>query len=196
MAEVTAELIKEVREKTGLGLLKCKEALVKTAGDISKAIEELRKQGLQAAEKRMGREVGEGSIFQYLHAGGKVGVMVELACETDFVARTDDFKELGRNLCLQVAASSPRFLTKEEVPAAEVEKEKEIYRAQIKDKPPAIADKIAEGRMQKFYADVCLMNQGFVKDESQTIDALVRGTIAKLGENIKVRRFVRMELGK
>lgn len=195
MAEVTPLLIKEVREKTGIGLQKCKDALVKTGGDVEKAIEELRKQGLQAAEKRMGRDATEGRIFDYLHATGKIGVMLELGCETDFVAKTEDFANLGKDLCMHIAASSPRFVSSKEIPTEVVEKEKEIYRAQVTGKPDNIREKIVEGRVNKFFEESCLLQQRFVKDDSVTIDALIRGVIAKLGENIVARKFVRMEMG-
>lgn len=196
MSDITPAMIKELRDKTGLGLKKCKEALVASAGDIEKAIEELRKSGLAAAEKRMGRAAAEGTIFTYIHGDGKLGVMLELNCETDFVAKTDDFKNLGKDLCMHVAAMSPQWVSSEEISEEVVGKEREIYREQIKDKPDDIAEKIIDGKMNKFYQENCLLNQSFVKDDSQTIEALIKSHIAKLGENMKVSRFVRMELGK
>ena len=196
MAEITSSMIMELRDKTGLGIKKCKEALVETAGDINKAIEELRKSGLAAAEKRMGRAASEGIIFSYIHGNGKLGVILELNCETDFVAKTDDFKNLGKDLCMHIAAAAPQWVSATDVPAAIVAKEREIYHEQIKDKPANISAKIVDGKVKKFQQDNCLLEQLFIKDDSQSIENLVKSMIAKLGENIKVNRFVRMELGK
>jgi len=194
MAEVTPALIKELRDQTGLGLMKCKGALVESGGDITKAVEALRKSGLASAEKRMGRDATEGKIFSYIHGNGKLGVMLQLNCETDFVAKTDDFEGLGKDICMHIAAMSPKWVSEEQVDAAILEKEREIYAEQIKDKPENIIDKIVEGKLKKFKQENCLLDQEFVKDDSMTIDALVRGMIAKLGENIKVGSFTRMEL--
>ncbi len=194
MADVTPALIKELRDQTGLGLMKCKAALVETNGDIEKAVEQLRKSGLASAEKRMGRDASEGSIFSYIHGNGKLGVMLRLNCETDFVAKTDDFKNLGKDICMHIAAMAPKWVSEEDIDQTELAKEKEIYSEQIKDKPENIIEKIVEGKIKKYKEENCLLDQGFVKDDSQTIDALIRGLIAKLGENIKVGSFSRMEL--
>lgn len=193
---ITPALIKEVREKTGIGVQKCKDALTKTGGDVEKAIDELRRQGLQTAEKKSGRNVGEGSIFEYIHAGAKLGVMIELCCESDFVSRTEDFKALGKDLCMQIAAASPAYVGREDVPADVLAREKDIYRDQVAGKPPAVAEKILEGKLKKFYESACLLEQPFIKDEALAIQTLIKNCIAKLGENIKVRRFVRMEMGR
>lgn len=194
MAEVTPALIKELRDQTGLGLMKCKAALVENDGDLGKAVEALRKAGMASAEKRMGRSASEGSIFSYIHGNGKLGVMLKLNCETDFVAKTDDFQGLGKDICMHIAAMSPRWVSEEEVDADIITKEKEIYAEQIKDKPENVIEKIVEGKLKKFKQDHCLLDQSFVKDDSVTIDGLIRGFIAKLGENIKVGGFTRMEL--
>lgn len=196
MADVTPALIKELRDKTGIGLMKCKAALVESNGDIEKAIEQLRKSGLAAAEKRMGRSASEGTIFSYIHGNGKLGVMLELNCETDFVAKTDDFQQLGKDICMHIAAMDPKWVSADEVDTNVLEKEKEIYKEQIQGKPENVVEKIVEGKIKKFKEENCLLDQAFVKDDSQTIDAIIRGLIAKLGENIKVAKFTRMELGK
>ena len=195
MADITPGMIKELRDKTGLGLKKCKEALVEAAGDIEKAVEALRKSGLAAAEKRMGRSASEGAVFSYIHGNGKLGVLLELNCETDFVAKTDDFQGLGKDICMHIAAMAPRWVDQNDVDAAYIEKEKEIAREQIKNKPENVIEKIIDGKIKKILADNCLLMQGFVKDDKQTIDALIKSFIAKLGENIKVGKFSRIQLG-
>lgn len=195
MTEISAALVKELRDKTSLGMMTCKEALVATEGDVEKAVEHLRKKGLDAAAKRAGRKTSEGLIQSYIHVTGKIGVLIEVNCESDFVARGEAFKELVDNICLHVAATDPLSVSSDDVPADVVEKEREIYRDQIKDKPPEIAEKIVEGRLKKFYAERCLLEQPYVKNTDQTVGELVRETVARLGENITVRRFVRFELG-
>jgi elongation factor Ts len=194
MADVTPALIKALRDQTGLGLMKCKAALVATDGDLEKAVVQLRKSGLASAEKRMDRDASEGSIFSYIHGNGKLGVMLRLNCETDFVAKTDDFKGLGKDICMHIAAMSPKWVSENEIDQDVLAKEKEIFSEQIKDKPENIIEKIVEGKIKKYKQENCLLDQDFVKDDSQTIDALIRGFISKLGENIKVGSFTRMEL--
>jgi len=195
MSEITAGLVKQLRDKTGLGMMTCKEALAATSGDMEKAIDYLRKKGLDAASKRAGRKTGEGLIGSYIHVTGKIGVMVEINCESDFVARGDDFKQLVKDICMHIAASDPIAVSPDDVPAEVVEKEKEIYREQTKNKPPEILEKIVEGKLRKFYAEKCLLQQPYVKNTDQTVEELVKEVIAKVGENITVRRFVRFELG-
>jgi elongation factor Ts len=195
MTEITAALVKKLRDKTGLGIMNCKEALHAAGGDMDKAVDYLRKKGLDAASKRVGRKTSEGSVGSYIHVNAKIGVLVEVNCETDFVARGDDFKGLVKNLCMHIAASDPISISPGDVPAEVVEKEKEIYRAQVKNKPPEVTEKIVEGKLKKFFAERCLIEQPYVKNPDQTVGDLVKETIAKLGENISVRRFVRLELG-
>jgi len=195
MAEITPAMIKELRDKTGLGLKKCKEALVEAAGDIEKSIEALRKSGLAAAEKRMDRSATEGIVFSYIHGNGKLGVLLELNCETDFVAKTDDFQNLGRDICMHIAALSPRWVSAADVDPDYLEKEKEIAREQVKGKPENVIEKIIEGKVNKILSDDCLLMQGFVKDDKVTVENVIKGMIAKLGENIKVGKFSRIQLG-
>jgi elongation factor Ts len=197
MAEITSKLVKELRDKTGVGMMDCKKALMETEGDMEKAIDLLRKKGLAAAAKRAGRETKEGVIGSYIHAGGKIGVLVEVNCETDFVARTDEFQELVKDLALHITASAPLYLAPEDVPEDVIEREKEIYRSQALEegRPEKIIDRIVEGKLKKFYEEACLLNQKFVKDPAKTVADRISETIAKLGENIKVRRFVRFQLG-
>jgi elongation factor Ts len=194
---ISANLVKELRERTGAGMMDCKKALTETNGDTEKAIEYLREKGLSAAAKKAGRIATEGVIETYIHGGGRIGVMLELNCETDFVAKTDDFKELAKDIAMHIAAAKPEFLKPEEVPTEELEKEKSILRAQAlnEGKPEKIVDKMVEGRIAKFFKDVCLLEQPFVKDPDKTVSQLITEKIAKIGENISVRRFVRYELG-
>ncbi|MFP4055464.1 MAG: translation elongation factor Ts [Candidatus Brocadiia bacterium] len=192
---IGAQLVKQLREMTGLGMMKCKQALEQTEGDIEKAVEYLRKQGLATAEKKAGRETKEGIISSYIHSNHKIGVLVELNCETDFVARNDEFRQLARDLCMQVAASKPIYTAPEDVPQEVMEKEREIYREQFKDKPPQAIDKIVEGKLGAFYKEACLLEQPFVKEPKTSVGDLVKSMVAKLGENITVGRFVRMEIG-
>jgi len=198
MAEITAQMIKELREKTGAGIVDCKKALQEANGDMEKAVEILRKKGAAKAAKKADRATAEGLVVSYIHAGGKVGVLLELNCETDFVARTEDFKNLGHEIAMQIAAMSPEYVSKEDVPAEVIEKEKEILKEQAlaEGKPEHIVEKIVEGRLNKFYSEKCLLEQPWIKDDSKTIADLVREYITKLGENIKVKRFCRFEVGK
>jgi len=194
---ITAEMVKELRTVTGAGMMDCKNALVETAGDREKAIALLREKGLARAAKKASRVAAQGIVDAYIHLGGKVGVLLELDCETDFVAKTAEFKELARDICLQVAATNPSYLVKDDVPADILDKEKEILRAQAlrEGKPEKIVDKIVSGRIEKYYQENCLMEQSFIKDQDITIRKLVAEKIAKLGENMVVRRFVRFEVG-
>lgn len=194
---ITSKLVKELRDRTGVGMMDCKKALVETGGDVEKAIQYLREKGLSAAAKRAGRETKEGSIFSYIHPGAKLGVLVELDCETDFVARTEDFQELGKNLAMQVAASAPLTVKREELPGDVVEREREIFKAQAlsSGKPENVVDKIVEGKLEKFYHEACLLEQPFVKNDKESVEDLLKATIAKLGENIVVKRFARFQLG-
>ncbi|UCF04416.1 MAG: translation elongation factor Ts [bacterium] len=194
---VSPQLVKELRERTGVGMMDCKNALRKTNGDIDKAIQLLREQGLSKAAKRSGREAKEGSIFTYIHPGAKLGVILELNCETDFVARTEDFQELGKNLAMQVAAASPLVVVREELSEEIVEAEREIYRKQAEssNKPAQVIDKIIEGKLEKFYHENCLLEQPYIRNDKEKVEDLVKATIAKLGENIVVRRFTRFQLG-
>ncbi|WP_347490844.1 translation elongation factor Ts [Desulfoscipio sp. XC116] len=197
MAEITAAMVKELREKSGAGMMDCKKALVATDGNMEKAIDYLREKGLASAAKKSGRITAEGLVDSYIHAGGKIGVLLEVNCETDFVAKTDEFKELVRDIAMQIAAARPQYVTKEEVPENIVAKEKEILAAQAANegKPAKIIEKMVEGRIEKFYKDICLLEQPFIKDTDKTVKQLVTEKIAKIGENISVRRFVRYELG-
>ncbi len=196
--EITADMVKELRQRTGIGVMECKEALRESEGLIDKAIEILRKKGYARAKDKMDREAGEGMIGSYIHMNGRIGVLVEINCESDFVARNEEFKELVKNISMQIAASSPRYVAPEDIPAAEIEQEKEIIRSQLKDmkKPPEIIEKIVLGKLNKFYAEVCLLDQPYIRDDKMTVRQLVASLIAKVGENIKIRRFARFELGK
>lgn len=197
MATISAAMVKQLREKTGAGIMDCKEALAECDGDISKSIDFLRKKGLATASKRSGRVMREGVIKSYIHTGSKLGAMVEIDCETDFVAKNDDFLEFAKNIAMHIAATNPVGIRPEDVPEEIINKEKEIYRAQAIEtgKPEKIVDKIAEGKLQKFYKDNCLMTQVYVRDPSVTIDDLLSGLIAKIGENITIKRFVRFQVG-
>ncbi len=195
--EISAQAVKELRERTGAGMLDCKNALAEANGDTEKAVEILRKKGLAKAAKKAGRETAEGMIISYVHFNGKIGVMLELNCETDFVARTDEFKELGNKIAMHIAAMAPRYVRREEVPADIVEKEKEIYREQLKDsgKPANVIEKILEGKIESFYQENCLLDQKYALDQSITIAEMIQQAIAKIGENIQVSRFVRLVVG-
>lgn len=195
MAEISAEAVKKLREKTGLGMMQCKEALTASGGDPEKAVDFLRKKGLETSAKRAGRATNQGLVGCYIHVTGKIGVMVEVNCESDFVARSDDFKDLVKNVCMHVAATNPLAVSPEDVPADVIAREKEIYAEQVKGKPAQITEKIVEGKLQKFFAERCLIEQPYVKNTDITVGALVKEVIAKLGENISIRRFVRYELG-
>ncbi len=197
MSNISASLVKELREKTGAGMMDCKSALAATDGDIEKAVDYLRKKGLSAAAKKATRDTKEGLVGSYIHVGGKVGVLVEINCESDFVARTDEFQGLVKDICMQIAAADPRFVSRDEVTADVLEREKDIYRQQAlaTGKPAAVVEKILEGKMDKFYGEACLLEQAFIKDPNVTIQALVSAKIAKLGENIRVNRFTRYKIG-
>ena len=195
--EIPAKLVAELRAKTGAGMMDCKSALQETGGDLEKAVDILRKKGAAKADKRAGREASEGWIGSYVHFDGSVGVLVEVNCETDFVARNEEFQALVRNLTLQIAASKPSYVRREDVPKEVVEKELEIYRAQAKEmgKPPASWEKIAAGKLEKFYQDSCLLEQSFIKDPNLKVADILTQKIATIGENIGVRRFTRYQLG-
>jgi elongation factor Ts len=195
--EITADLVKKLREKTGVGLMDCKEALKNADGDMEKAIEYLREKGLAKLQKRMGKVASEGVIASYIHTGGKVGTMVEVNCETDFVANTKEFQEFSKDIAMQITASNPVYVKREDVPEEAKEKEKNIYRKQALEsgKPEKIIDKIAEGKMEKFYQEVCLIEQPFIKNQDITVKELLEELIVKMGEKILVNRFVRFQLG-
>ena len=195
MAEITAAMVRDLREKTGAGLLDCKKALTEANGNVEEAITILRKKGAASAAKKAERATKEGVVESYIHVGGKVGVLIEVNCETDFVARNDDFRAFVKDLCLQIAAASPLYVTREEVPEAEVQKERDIAAAQVVGKPPAAVQKIVEGKLEKFYSTLCLIDQPFVKLPEKTVKEMVMERIAKIGENIQIRRFVRYQLG-
>jgi elongation factor Ts len=197
MAEITASLVNELRQRTGAGMMECKKALVEAKGDIAEAEVVLRKRGVASAAKKAGRATRQGLIGSYIHAGGQLGVMVEVNCESDFVARTDDFKELVHDLAMHIAAADPKYLRREDVPAAILDKEREIARdrARNEGKPEKVLDRIVEGRVAKYYEEVCLLDQPFVKEATVTIDQLVKSKIAKLGENMSIARFVRFKVG-
>jgi elongation factor Ts len=190
-------LVKELREKTGAGILDCQKALSETGNDVEKAIDYLRQKGLAAAQKKAGRETNQGLIHAYIHGGGKIGVLIEVNCETDFVARNEEFKAFVNDLALQIAASDPSYVRREDIPADVIEKEKSIYEAQAKEmgKPQAAWAKIVEGKLEKFYQQRCLLEQEFIKDPTITIKDLLAQKIAKIGENINIRRFTRYQLG-
>jgi elongation factor Ts len=190
-------MVKQLREKTGAGMMDCKAALEESGGDMEKAIEILRKKGLASAAKRAGRATNNGMIGHYIHMGGKVAVLVEVNCETDFVARTDDFQTLARELAMHIAAADPRYVKRDEIPADVLEKEKEIYRAQFagSGKPANVIEKIVEGKLESYYAQVCLLDQPSVRDPNVSIKQMVAGATAKTGENVNVARFVRFKLG-
>jgi len=194
---ISAQLVKELRERTGAGFTACREALIESKGDIEQAISILRKKGQAAAQKKAQRATSEGMVGYYIHAGGKIGVLVELNCESDFVARTDDFQRLCHDVAMHIAALDPRFLKREEVTEEVLEREREIYRAQAKatGKPDNVIDKIVSGKMEKFYEENCLYEQHFIRDEGTTVKELVDQAIAKLGENIAIRRFARFKVG-
>lgn len=195
--EITATLVKELREKTGAGMLDCKKALGEAQGDFEKAVDWLRKKGMASAAKKAGRATKEGSVSSYIHGEGKVGVLLEVNCETDFVARTEQFKQFVKDISMHIAAANPLYVTPEEVPADVIAKEKEIAVAQMaaSGKPAAVLEKIAEGKVSKYFEDTCLVKQFYVKDPSKTIELFTKETIATLGENITLRRFARFQLG-
>jgi elongation factor Ts len=197
MAEISLELVKKLRAMTGAGVMDCKKALEKVGGDLEKAVDELRKMGAAKAEKRLKKEAKEGRIEAYVHPGSKLGVIVELNCETDFVASTEDFKKLAHEIALQIAATSPIAITRDEVPEEVLEREREIYRAQFEgsNKPPHIIDKIVEGKLEKFYQENVLLEQPYIRDPEKTVGDLINEAVIKLGEKIVVRRFARFRVG-
>jgi elongation factor Ts len=197
MSEVSAQQVKDLREKTGAGFMDCKAALRESAGDLEGAVRYLRERGLAAAAKKAGRATAEGAIGSYIHAGGKIGVLIEINCETDFVARTDDFQQFVRSLAMQVAAARPLYVSREQIPQAELDREREIYAAQAAQsgKPPQVVAKMVEGKVDKYVAEVCLLEQDYVKEPGKSVRQVVADAIAKLGENISVRRFMRFQLG-
>lgn len=194
---ISAAQVKELREKTGAGMMDCKKVLTEANGDMEKAMELLREKGLAKAEKKAGRIAAEGIVESYIHAGGRIGVLVEVNCETDFVAKTDDFKDFVKDIAMQIAALNPKYVSREDVPEKEVEKEREILRTQAlqEGKPEKIVDKMVEGRLGKFFEQICLLEQTYIKDGDKKIDEIVKEKIATIGENISIRRFVRYELG-
>ena len=197
MAEISATMVKELREKSGAGIMDCKEALTECDGDMEKSIDFLRKKGLATAAKRAGRATSEGTIQSYIHLGGKIGVMVEVNCETDFVAKTDDFVEFARNVAMHIAATNPVGITSEDVPAAIIDREREINRAQALEtgKPEKMLEKIVEGKLTKFFKESCLMNQPYVREPEKTIADYLNEVIAKTGEKITIKRFARFQVG-
>jgi len=196
MAEVTAQMVKELRERTGAGFLDCKKALEEANGNMEEAILILRKKGLAKAEKKVGRQTADGLIGSYVHAGGKIGVLVEVNCETDFVARTDDFQTLVKEIAMQIAAMNPKYISPEDVPIEVLEREKEILREQVikTGKSGPVVEKIVEGKLKKFFEENCLLEQPYIRDPNLMVKELIAQAIAKLGENIRVRRFVRFQL--
>ncbi len=194
---IDASMVKELRERTGAGMMDCKRALAEVNGDMEKAVEFLREKGLAAANKKAGRSTSEGVVEAYIHGGGRIGVMVEINCETDFVAKNADFRALARDIAMQIAAQNPLFVSREEVPASVIEKEKEILRAQAlnEGKPEKIVDKMVEGRIEKYFAEVCLLEQPFIREGDVTVKEYVQSKVATMGENISVRRFTRYQMG-
>ncbi len=197
MAKISADMVKQLREKTGSGIMDCKQALTECEGDLDKAVDFLRKKGLATAAKRAGRAMPAGTIKSYIHMGGKLGVLVEVNCETDFVAKNDDFQDFAKNMAMHIAATNPLGIQPEDIPDEIIRKEKEIYHAQALElgKPDNIVDKIAEGKLNKFIKDSCLLNQPYVRDPEITVEDLLNDLIAKIGENITIKRFVRFQLG-
>lgn len=195
--EITAEQVRELREKTGAGIMDCKKALKESKGDFTGAMTYLREKGLAAAQKKAGRATGEGIVYSYIHSGGKVGVLVEMNCETDFVAKTEDFRNLVKDVAMHIAAMNPVYVKREDVPQDILGKEKDIYAAQAKEsgKPEKVIDKMVEGKLEKFFQEFCLMEQPFVKDTGVTIGAVITEAISKLGENLQVGRFARFRVG-
>ena len=195
--EITAGLVKELRERTGAGMMDCKKALTETCGDIEKAIDELRTKGLAKAAKKAGRVASEGAVVSYIHGKGRIGVLVEVNCETDFVGNTDQFRQLAYDIAMQIAAANPDYVRREEVPAEDLEREREILKAQALEegKPEKVIEKILEGRIEKYFKEHCLLEQPFIKDPDKTVQQLIHESVARIGENISVRRFARFELG-
>lgn len=197
MPEITAQLVKDLRDRTGAAFLDCRNALNDTDGDIDQALDLLKIKGVAKASKKVGRETPEGSITSYIHAGGKIGVLLEINCETDFVARNEEFQQLSREIAMQIAAANPMYIKAEDIPESVVEKEKEVMKAQVAEegKKPEIADKIVEGKINKFFEEICLLEQAYIREPKTKIGELIQNAIAKIGENIVVRRFERYQLG-
>lgn len=197
MVDVTAQMVKEIRDRTGAPFLDCKKALEETGGDFERAIEILRIKGLAKAAKKVGRETPEGIITAYIHPGGKIGVMVEVNCETDFVARNEEFQTFAKEIAMQIAAANPEYISKEDVPESVLLKEKEVMRAQVIEsgKPESVADRIVQGKIEKFYEEVCLLEQAYIRDPKLKVRDILNSLVAKIGENIVIRRFVRYQLG-
>lgn len=197
METISAGMVKELREKTGAPMMDCRNALTEAKGNMEEAVVVLRKRGMASAAKKASRTASEGAVGTYIHAGGKIGVLIEINCESDFVARTEDFQELLKDIAMHIAATDPRYIRKEDVTAADMEREKEIYRAQAAQtgKPAPVVEKIVEGKMGKFYEEVCLLEQPFIKEQSLTINQLIAQKVGKLGENLMVRRFARFKVG-
>jgi len=195
--DVSASAVKELRERTGAGMMDCKKALSETGGDLQEAIDYLRQKGLAAAAKKADRVAADGAVGAYVHPGGKIGVLVEINCETDFVARTGEFQALLKDIAMQVAAANPRVVRREDVPPAELEKEKAIYRQQALEtgKPEKVVEKIVEGKIERFFSEICLLEQSFIKDPDKNVTSVINDAIARLGENIQIRRFARYHLG-
>ena len=196
--EISAQHVKDLRSKTGAGFMECKQALKETGCDFEKAIEYLRKKGIATAAKKAGRETSQGLIHSYIHGNGRIGVLIEINCETDFVARTDKFKELTKDMAMQIAAFNPKYVNREDIPQDVIEKEKEIYQSQVEDgkKPPQIVEKIVSGKLEKnFFEKACLLEQPFIRDDKKTVREIITEYIASLGENVNIKRFVRFELG-
>jgi len=195
--EISLELVKDLRQRTGAGIVDCKTALQQAGGNIEAAIEYLRKKGLATAAKKAGRIAADGLVASYIHAGGKMGVLVEINCETDFVAKTEDFQSFVKNMAMHIAAANPQFIKREDVPQEVLDKEREIYRTQALDsgKPAKVIDKIVEGKLERFYSEVCLLEQTYIKDSDLTVKEVLDGMIGKIGENIAIRRFARFQLG-
>ena len=197
MVTISSDTVRDLREKTGVGIMDCKRALAESGGDLEKAIDLLRQKGLASAAKKASRETKEGVISSYIHGAGKIGVLVEVNCETDFVARNSEFQELVKDISMQIAASNPTYVRREDVPADVLEKERNIYKIQAREsgKPEHVLDKIVEGKVEKFYVETCLLEQSFIKDSAVTINDMVKQKIAKIGENISIKRFTRYQLG-
>ena len=195
--EITTEMVKELRQATAAGVLDCRKALEVAEGDFDKAVDYLREKGLAKVAKRVDREAKDGLVVSYIHGGGRIGVLLEVNCETDFVARTDEFQGMVNDIALQIAAMSPQYIKRDDIPASVIEHEKHLYRTQALEegKPEAIVERIVDGRMEKFYTEICLLEQAFIRDEERTIDDLVKEQMTKTGENMIVRRFARFELG-
>lgn len=193
--QISPDQVKQLREKTNAGFMDCKKALTEAEGNLEKAVEILRKRGVSVAAKKAGRATNQGLVSSYIHLGGKIGVLVEINCETDFVARNEIFQAFVKEIGMQIAAANPKYLERSEIPEEVIEKEKDIFRTQIKDKPENVVEKIIQGKLDKFYSEVCLLEQEYIKDSSLTIEQLLKNKIAEIGENIVIRRFARYQLG-